>query len=229
MPEDEQMDKKSEKSEKKDTNSLLTALLEETRLDAELEMIQMEERRKKEKEEQERKHREEEQRRREAYKRQLLEEKRKRTYAMKRFEKRQLAKEAPKKAEDERPSIQAQEKGVPKWALIAGGVFALAVVAVLAVVLTRPSTPPVVFNPSSPDGVGKALNYQIQPPAVGPVAVRFGRAMTPEQVVLNTSPRLYVVRPPKPKKRVRVHKRRKPRKHRVKIKVKLFSPDSIIK
>ena len=196
MPEEKE-DKR--KPGRKDTNSLLSELLAETRLDAELEMIQLEE------------------------------EKRKRAEALRRFEERKRKKDVPAESTQQAgTAVAPAKKRSFTWIAVAGG-GVVAVAVVLGVLFSRPSGVPVVFNPSMPDGVGKAVNYGLSILPIGPASVKFGRQLNAEQVVLNTTPRLYVVKPkPKPKKR-RVVRHHKPRNHRVRIKVKLFSPGSIIK
>jgi len=223
-------DNQDNQPKKRDANSLLSALLEETRRDAELELIQMEQEQNKKKQAEQKISADKEKERKKTYKQQLEAEKRKRAEALERFEERKRLKENPQLQQEAQTATKAPEpvKKIPVWAAVAGGILVLAVAGATGFMLTRPSNPPIVFNPQVPDGAGKAVNYAMSNIPFGPSAVKHGRELTVEQVILNTTPRPYIVKP-KPKKVVKHVKHRKHHKKRVKIHVKLFSPGSLIK
>ena len=220
----------TEKQEnRKNTNSLLNDLLEETRRDAELELIQLEQEQNKKKQEEEKQKAFTKKESQEKYKRELEEEKRRRAKSLQRFEERKKQKESPRPQEQTIGKEPEKTGKFPVWAAIFAGILVIGAAAVAIIMFTRPSNPPVVFNPATPEGTGKAIVYAMANIPFGPATVHYGRILTTEQVILNTTPRPYIVKP-KPKKvakRVRHHVRK--HKKRVKIKVKLFSPDSIIK
>lgn len=217
------------KGKRRDTNSLLSDLLEETRRDAELELIQLEQEQNRKKLEEKKHNADEEKQRKKDYQRQLEAEKRKRADALKRFEERKRQKENPRPVQAEATKEPESTGKFPVWATIVGGIVVLGVAVVAIIILTRPSNPPIVFNPPAPDGAGKAIAYAMANVPFGPSTIHYENALTTEQVILNTTPSPYIVKP-KPKKVVkRVKHHVKHHKKRVKIHVKLFSPGSIIK
>ncbi len=221
-------DDKNQQDKRKDTTSLLSNILEDTRRDAELEMLQLQKRQQEKKAEEARRKAEEERRRREAYMRELEAEKRRRTQALRKFEDRTKQAEKAQAAAEQSTLVKQPERRFPLWLSISAGLVAGAAVAVAVFLLTRTTAPPVVFNPPMPDGAGKAVAYAMVDIPFGPATVKHENKLTVDQIILNTPPRVYVKRP-RPKHVAHRSHRARHHKRRVKIRVKLFSPGSIIK